>query len=115
MKVTKAGFMLDVADMSRAVAFYRDVIGLEAGMESPDWSELRFGDATVGLHGGRENADVVQTGLYFYVDDIAAACEEATAAGAKLVFGPNASPEEGISLAGLVDPEGNGFGFCQAL
>jgi predicted enzyme related to lactoylglutathione lyase len=30
-----------VADMNRAVKFYRDVVGLTLKFESPEWSEYR--------------------------------------------------------------------------
>ena len=47
-----------VADMNRAVEFYRDVLGLTPGTLSPYWSDLRMADGTmIGLHppftGGR--------------------------------------------------------------
>lgn len=115
MKVIQPGFMVNVRDMGRAVAFYRDVIGLSVEMESPEWSALSCGDMSLGLHGGRKDDAVEQTGLYFYVDDIRAAVDEAVAGGATLQFGPKESEGEGISLADVADPEGNVFGFVQRL
>ncbi len=39
-----------VSDMKRAVAFYRDVIGLPLRFESPGWTELATDGATLALH-----------------------------------------------------------------
>jgi lactoylglutathione lyase len=39
-----------VSDMKRAVAFYRDVIGLPLKFESPGWSEFATEGATLALH-----------------------------------------------------------------
>lgn len=39
-----------VSDMSRSVAFYRDVIGLPLKFQSPDWTEFFTEGATLALH-----------------------------------------------------------------
>lgn len=39
-----------VSDMKRAVAFYRDVIGLALRFESPGWTEFATEGATLALH-----------------------------------------------------------------
>lgn len=39
-----------VSDMSRSVAFYRDVIGLPLKFESSHWSEFNTDGATLALH-----------------------------------------------------------------
>jgi lactoylglutathione lyase len=39
-----------VSDMKRAVAFYRDVIGLPLKFESPGWTEFATEGATLALH-----------------------------------------------------------------
>jgi lactoylglutathione lyase len=39
-----------VSDMDRAVAFYRDVIGLPLRFESPGWTEFATDGATLALH-----------------------------------------------------------------
>ena len=50
-----------VEDMGRAVAFYRDVLGLDVAMESEDWSELKAGGLSIGLN-ARESAKVSAAG-----------------------------------------------------
>lgn len=52
MQVECVKYLLYVQDMSRAVQFYRDVLGLTVRMESPGWSEVARGDALIGLHAG---------------------------------------------------------------
>ena len=39
-----------VSDMSRAVSFYRDVIGLTLRFQSPAWTEFATEGATLALH-----------------------------------------------------------------
>jgi catechol 2,3-dioxygenase-like lactoylglutathione lyase family enzyme len=39
-----------VADMDRAVAFYRDVLGLKPVQVSPHWSEFELSNGRIGLH-----------------------------------------------------------------
>ncbi len=41
-----------VADMTRSLAFYRDVIGLPLRFESPYWTEFATEGATLALHAG---------------------------------------------------------------
>jgi lactoylglutathione lyase len=41
-----------VSDMTRSVAFYRDVLGIPLRFESPHWSEFATEGATLALHLG---------------------------------------------------------------
>jgi catechol 2,3-dioxygenase-like lactoylglutathione lyase family enzyme len=55
-----------VTDMARAVAFYRDVIGLPLRFQSPGWSEMALDGAMLALHTGtpapaREGAEGIMT------------------------------------------------------
>ena len=43
-----------VADMDRAVKFYRDVIGLPPKFQSSEWSEFATGAVTLALHPASE-------------------------------------------------------------
>jgi lactoylglutathione lyase len=45
-----------VSDMKRAVAFYRDVLGLPLRFESPGWTEFATEGATLALHAGKGSA-----------------------------------------------------------
>jgi lactoylglutathione lyase len=42
--------MVFVSDMGRAVAFYRDTLGLPLRFESPNWTEFGTDGATLALH-----------------------------------------------------------------
>ena len=44
--------MVNVSDMHRSVAFYRDILGLRRKFESPGWSEFDTGGTTLALHPG---------------------------------------------------------------
>ena len=108
--------VLYVHDMARAVAFYRDAIGLELMARSPGWSMLACGDARVGLHHiyrGVTESTVPHAGLNLEVDDLAGAVARATAAGATLVEIREPEPGVPVRLGVLVDPEGNGFELRQ--
>lgn len=45
-----------VSDMKRAVAFYRDALGLPLKFESPGWTEFATDGATLALHTTEEPA-----------------------------------------------------------
>jgi predicted enzyme related to lactoylglutathione lyase len=49
--------LCQVADMDRAVAFYRDQLGLAPGMVTKWWSTFPIGDVQIGLHPPFEGAD----------------------------------------------------------
>lgn len=49
-----AAVWVPVEDMDRAVAFYRDTLGLSVTMQDTDWTEIDAGGLTVGLN-AREN------------------------------------------------------------
>lgn len=42
--------LVQTTDMDRSVAFYRDVIGLAPGYQSPYWSDFALGDKKLGIH-----------------------------------------------------------------
>ena len=77
-----------VSEMSRAVAFYRDVLGFPLDSESPYWSSLRVSDSLmIGLHpticeefGSRRNGWSVTSP----VDDILAGKSALEKAGARI-------------------------------
>ena len=111
MVVTKTYFMLTVADMARALTFYRDGIGLEVRYETPYWSELDASGATLALHHGMAAGG--DTGLGFEVDDLDAACQAVGAFGGQVVDPPRDRPEERIRLAIVADGDGNRLQLAQ--
>ena len=120
MKVEGVTYMLMAQDMDRAVAFYRDVVGLKPRFSSPMWSELTFGDAIVALHGGGivalhggGSAELRSTGLSFQVEDLKSAVREIERGGGRVTREPEDRPGEPIRLAEAVDTEGNSFALTE--
>lgn len=93
-------------DMERAVAFYRDTIGFFEDFVSPYWSELRFGDAVLALHGGGDGS-LQPTGLSIQYEDVGKAYSAAIESGASGIQAPEQRDGEPIILASIADPEGN--------
>jgi len=114
MKVEMVRYILHVQDMERAIAFYRDVIGLAVNFKSDAWSEMPIAGANVALHGGGDG-EFNDTGLSFQVEDIDLACTEIANGGGRVLSGPADRPGEPIRLASLVDTEGNGFSINQCV
>jgi predicted enzyme related to lactoylglutathione lyase len=114
MALIKVYCMLWVAETTRAARFYKEVFGLDEAYTSPDWTELRFGDAVIALH-SRGEVPRQHTGLGFQVSDIDATVAALKAAGGTVVAGPTERPEEGIRLADCADPDGNRFSVSQEL
>jgi catechol 2,3-dioxygenase-like lactoylglutathione lyase family enzyme len=93
-----------VADMDKAVAFYRDTVGLPLKFASPGWSEFVTGDTTLALHetSPTNPAGTCEVGLS--VDDIQAFYREKSAAG--VVFPRPPRAEHGVTLANFLDCDG---------
>jgi len=93
-----------VADMDRAVAFYRDTLGLTLRFASPGWSELATGETTLALHPASPENPAGTTRLGFGADDIGEVHRALAAQGVHFTRPP--TPEHGVTLAEFVDPEG---------
>lgn len=106
-----------VHDMKRAVAFYRDALGLKVVGESPGWSMLACGDAFVGLHiieKGVTEGLARHAGLNLQVDNLETAVAAVTKAGGSLhVIREAEPPQVPVRLAGVKDSEGNRFELRQ--
>ncbi len=83
--------MFQVSDLSRAVAFYRDVLGLPCELESSEyqWAEFDCGNVTLSLH-GHALTDGARGGgkIALAVSDVAAAFEELKQKGVHLKSPP---------------------------
>lgn len=101
----KLGYVIHfVADMERAVAFYRDTIGLELKFSSPGWSEFATGSTTLALHPASKEQPPGTTEVGLQADDIAGVHRRLVAAGVHFTRVP--TPEHGVTLAEFVDCEG---------
>jgi len=97
-----------VADMNRAVKFYRDVLGLALKFESPDWSEFITGETTLALHPASQKNPAGAVELGFTVPDIQNFHQEMKAKGVQFSMPPTKQDYGGL-LAQFVDCEG---GHC---
>lgn len=100
--------MYQVSDLARAVAFYRDVLGLRLEMccGESDWAEFDCGNITLALHGGQEP---IESGagarIALAVDDIDLAYAHLVENGARVIHRPQ---DYGACRAfEILDPDGN--------
>jgi lactoylglutathione lyase len=94
-----------VGDMARAVAFYRDIVGLSLKFESPDWSEFSTGETTLALHPASEKNPPGKLEMGFGAADLQAFYEAMTAKGVKFPIAPT-KQDYGSPLAQFQDTEG---------
>lgn len=117
MRLTYA--IVYVRDMSKAVPFYRDVVGLPLRFESPYWTEFATEGATLALHHGEE-ADREDPQRLFAgrcrpgieVPDLDAFHERMCELEVPCVQEPR--EVFGSRLASYLDPDGLVFGVSQA-
>ena len=93
-----------VADMDRAVAFYRDTLGLTLKFASHEWSEFVTGETILALHPGSLENPAGSTHLGFGTPDVQAFHRTMSAAGVR--FTKNPEPLHGVTLAEFEDSEG---------
>jgi predicted enzyme related to lactoylglutathione lyase len=95
-------------DVEAAVAFYRDALGLTVKFQDGSrFAALDGGGTTFAIAGEEEDVTEGVPAVSFKVDDVKATTAEVTAAGARLVRGPEEGPHE--IRAVLRDPAGNPF------
>jgi predicted enzyme related to lactoylglutathione lyase len=98
-----------VTDMDRAVAFYRDVVGLRlTRRDGSNWAEFDAGPVKLALHGAVEGRPMQPGGAtaVFGVDDLDAARAELAGRGAP--FDEHLGEVEGFArFASFRDPDGN--------
>jgi predicted enzyme related to lactoylglutathione lyase len=94
-----------VADMDRAVKFYRDVIGLPLKFQSPGWSEFDTGETGLALHPASETKRAGSIELGLTVDDLSKFHQEMSAKGVRFSIPPT-KQDYGRMLAQFVDSEG---------
>ena len=70
-----------VANMDKAVKFYRDVVGLKMKFESRGWSEFATGETTLALHPASDKNPVGKVELGFTVADVEAFYRDMSARG----------------------------------
>ena len=93
-----------VADMDRAVAFYRDTVGLPLKFASPGWSEFVTGETTLALHQATSDSPAGTCEVGFGVADVEAFHREKVAVGFEFPRPPR--DEHGVKLATMRDCDG---------
>jgi catechol 2,3-dioxygenase-like lactoylglutathione lyase family enzyme len=93
-----------VADMDKAVAYYRDTFGLTVRFATPFWSEFDTGPVTLALHPANERNPAGSVELGFTAPDLPAIYAAREAAG--LNFSQAPRDEHGTLLSTLLDCEG---------
>ena len=101
----KLGYAIHfVADMDRAVSFYRDTLGLTLKFASPGRTEFATGETTLALHPASAQNPAGSTHLGFASAEIDKLHRELAAKGVAFTRAP--APEHGVKLAEFVDSEG---------
>ncbi len=98
--------MVVVKDVKRSVAFYRDILGLKVGFESPEWTQLSANNIDLGLHPESEHLKVQPGGcqIGFFVQDVQKAAADLKKKGVRFVMEP--SKRDFGWLAVFSDPDG---------
>jgi lactoylglutathione lyase len=96
--------ILFVADMDKAIAFYRDVMGVPLKFHSPFWSEFDTGAVTLALHPASDANPAGQVQLGFATADLPGVYAAREANG--LTFSAPPVDEHGTLLSSIVDCEG---------
>jgi lactoylglutathione lyase len=94
-----------VADMDRAIGFYRDLIGLPLKFQSPEWSEFATGEVTFALHPASEKNPAGKLEMGINVPDLQQFHAETTAKGVQFSMPPTKQDFGGM-LAQFADSEG---------
>ncbi len=109
MKVRVGYVNVFASDFERAVAFYRDTLGLSLNFADADHGYASFATDCAGLSVAREGGDAQAgrfTGVGLVVEDIHATFAEWQAKGVKFTMPPTKQPWGG-TLALFEDSEGN--------
>ncbi len=105
-----ATLVAEVSSMSRAVGFYRDLLGLPFGYVSEHWADFSIGANRLGLHPPYREGyvpDQVKSGwaLGIEVEDIAELRRRLEEAGVRVLAGYHQVP--GGVVLDFADPDGN--------
>jgi len=92
-----------VADVDKAIAFHRDVLGLALKFASPHWTEFATGEVTLALHPASATKPAGTIELAFGVDDLKTVYAERDKLGINFVSEPRA--QFGVHIATFLDSE----------
>ena len=104
MQATFSYAIAFVADMDKAVAFYRDTFGLKVKFATPFWSEFDTGAVTLALHPASERNPPGRVQLGFATPDLPGVYAGREVAGLNFTQAP--VDEHGTLLSRILDCEG---------
>ena len=93
-----------VADMDKAVAFHREILGLSVRFASPFWTEFDTGATTLALHPATAEHPAGGVQLGYRTDDLDGFYEARETNG--LTFTQPPTPMHGVNIARFIDGEG---------
>lgn len=102
MKLTYA--IKFVADVDKAVAFHRDVLGLAIRFQSPGWTEFETGETTLALHPASKDYPPGSVQLSFGTNDVEAFYSARDKNGVTFTLPP--TPLHGTTMSRFLDCEG---------
>ena len=118
-QISLSQMILFVGDMTSAVHFYRDVIGLTvhypaglADYSQEMWVELDAGTCSLALHGGAEGKPGTEHQIVFHVENLEQTHSVIRKAGFEI--GEIRLLEDGKPVANGVDPAGHHFSIRNA-
>ena len=97
--------ILFVAEMDRAVKFYRDTLGFPLKFSSPGWSEFVTGETTLALHPASAQSPAGTLRMGVNVPSLDTFYEDMKARGVKFPMPPTKQDFGGV-LAAFEDSEG---------
>jgi len=108
MAKSVATVWVPVDDMDRAVRFYTDALGLEAGKQTEEWCEVEAGNLTIGLN-AREGTSAHADGgaVITFTPDGGIDAEVERLKGAGVEFTGGISDHPWGRIAPFKDSEGN--------
>jgi methylmalonyl-CoA/ethylmalonyl-CoA epimerase len=101
---------LTVADVDRAIAFYRDRLGMKFLFQVPNLGFFDCSGVRLMLSAAEPPSGVSNSAIYFKVDDIQEACRELAARGVEFERMPHLIarlPDHDLWMAFLRDPDRN--------
>jgi len=101
---------IGVTDVTRAVAFWRDAVGLrfQFADERHGYARFDLGGSSLGLMAEHAEFTGRHTGIGLRVDDVETAYAELSARGVPFPMPPTRQPW-GAVMAMFADPDGNSF------
>ena len=99
---------LQVEDLARAVAFYRDVLGLKLLFEVPNLAFFDMGGVRLMLSSAAQESEHQDSVLYYRVDDLQASWKAMVDRGAKNEKEPHLiakMPDHDLWMAFVRDPD----------